>query len=88
MLSGVGLSSGLVNTFLSLSVKNLGGGLIAGEIVRVAGVLRGLGDAVAIVLLGLKALAVGFGLNSIACTLNLAEVAEGGPRRLAAFCGL
>ena len=37
---------------------------------------------------GLKVLADGFGLNSMALTLNLAPVADGGPRSEACLVGL
>ena len=37
---------------------------------------------------GLKVLAAGFGLNSIALTLNFADTAEVGLRTPLAFCGL
>ena len=46
------------------------------------------GVEVMALVLGLKTLAPGFGLNSLAAALNFAEVAEGGPRNDAGFCGL
>lgn len=53
---------------------------------RVAELLLGEATAVDVMPIeGLKELAVGLGLNSNAFTLNLAEVAEGGPLNDAAF---
>lgn len=86
----------LVSSFpkFGFSEKNLAGGL-RGDIGRVAGVLLGLFvvmvfDATVFATgpPGLNALAVGLGLNSIAWTLNLVDVAEGGPRPPGVFCGL
>ena len=70
------------------SPKNFGG-LVAGEMLRVTSPLRvGLEATVEPGIVGLKLLALGLGLNSLAAALNFADVAEGGPRRVADFWGL
>ena len=73
-----------------LSPKNLGGAT-DGEIARVTVPLFGLEATVEAAMFaapGLKALAFGFGLNSVAFTFNFANVADGGPRMPEDFCGL